>query len=564
MVESIFVSLSVIVLITAVISGIIRLFRQPLIIAYIITGIVISPYFLNLLHAVDTFRAFSQIGVALLLFIVGLNLNPKLARDVGWISVLTGLGQVIFTAGIGYYIAQYLGFDFITSLYIAVALTFSSTIIIMKLLSDKGELETLHGRISVGFLLVQDFIAILLLLFASSLGTVGMASFVVRSFITGILLIIVLFFISTTVLNKISSWMAESQELLFLFALAWCFSIASIFAYFNLSIEIGAFIAGVSLSFSPYHYEMSSRIRPLRDFFLIMFFVLLGSQMDFQFISQFIKPTIIFSLFILIGNPLIVFFIMLLFRYTARTSFKAGITVAQISEFSFILITLGVKIGHIPREIISFITLVGIITIAGSTYLIMYSDNIFSTLSKFLLLFQRKKLISDGAKKRTCKILLLGFNRMGSSIYDALRAYKKDLLVIDYDPQIIRKLEQFKIPHRYGDVYDLELLDDISLKKTKIIISTVADYDTDMLILRKIRKEAPSSLYVCVSKNIKHALQLYDAGASYIITPHILGAQYAAHLLKQHGLKKSFLKKEKRKHINQLYKIVLNMYGGKI
>src|SRR3989344_4802104 len=303
--------LSVIVVIATSIAGIIKLLKQPLIIGYIITGLLVSPLFLNLIHSTEILQTFSHIGVAFLLFIVGINLSPKIIKEDGVVSLITGIGQVIFTSLIGFFISRWLGFSIVTSLYIAVALTFSSTIIIMKILSDKKDLETLYGKISIGFLLVQDIIAVIVLIVVSSFSSgTNITNLITDSLIKGVSITAAVIVIANYILPKLSDFFAKSQEYLFLFSISWGLGLATLFHFLNFSIEIGALIAGVTLSLSPYHQEISSKMKVLRDFFIIIFFVLLGSQLVFGNINQYIIPTIVFSLFILIGNPLIVMVLM--------------------------------------------------------------------------------------------------------------------------------------------------------------------------------------------------------------------------------------------------------------
>jgi len=377
-VEEIFLQISIALIIVLLVSFLMRLLKQPLIIGYIISGILVGPLLFNLIPDTETLEIFSQFGIAFLLFIVGIHLNPKTIKEVGKISLITGLGQVMFTSIIGYLLLILLGFSVINSLYIAVALTFSSTIIIMKLLSDKDALDKLFGKISIGFLLVQDLVAIIILIIVSSLSQGGdITNAIASTFLRGVIIFAILLPISYFVLPTLSCFFARSGEFLFVFAIAWGLGLSALFLYSGLSIEVGALIAGVLLSMSPYSYEISSKLKPLRDFFIISFFILLGAQMLWV-------PAIILSLFILIGNPLIVIVLMGLFKYSKNTGFMAGLTVAQISEFSLILITLGVKAGHLSNEILSFVTVIGLITIAGSTYMIMYSEKLYPFISKYL------------------------------------------------------------------------------------------------------------------------------------------------------------------------------------
>jgi len=550
----IFIELSIIIGLTVIIAGIMRLLKQPLIIGYIITGIIVSPYFLNIIRSTEIITVFSQIGVALLLFIVGLSLSPKVIKEVGKISLVTGIGQIIFTSLIGFFIGRLLGFSIMVSLYVAIALTFSSTIIIMKLLSDKRDLEKLYGKISIGFLLVQDiFVIILLLVISSFSGRLDATSFTWGTLFGGVFLIGALILISIYILPNLSKFFAKSQEFLFLFSIGWGLCLAALFYYIGFSMEVGALIAGVTLSMSPYHYEISSKMRPLRDFFIILFFILLGSQMVFGNISQFIIPAIIFSLFILIGNPLIVMILMGLLGYKKKTSFQAGLTVAQISEFSLIFIALGVQVGHITNEILSFITIIGLITIAGSTYFILYSDKMYPHLSKYLSIFERKNIRGKKQEKfKEYEIFLFGYKRIGYEISQSFKKLKKKFLVIDYNPETISKLTKEKIECKYGDADDDEFLNELNLTETKMIISTMPDFDTNILLINKVKESNKKAIIIVIAHNIDEAKELYNCGATYVIMPHFLGGDHASMMISKNGLNiKKFLI-ERKKHIKYL------------
>ena len=554
----VFVELSIVIIIAVVVAGIMRLLKQPLIIGYILTGIIVSPYFLNIVKSTDAIATFAQIGIVLLLFMVGLNLNPKIIKDVGKVSLVTGIGQVIFTSLIGFFIGQLLGFSTIVSIYIAIALTFSSTIIIMKLLSDKGDLETLYGRIAIGFLIVQDLIVIVILMVISSIPTgIDFATLALESVFKGVGLLILLFLISVYIFPQLTKTIAKSQEFLLLFSIGWCFAIASLFYYLNFSIEAGALVAGITLSLSPYHYEISSKMKPLRDFFIILFFILLGSQMVFTNISQYILPIIIFSMFILIGNPLIVMVLMGLLGYTKRNSFLAGLTVAQISEFSLILIALGVKVGHLTNDILSLVTIIGLITIAGSTYLILYANKIYPHLSRYLGIFERKgKKVDEHRyqKDGIYDIILFGYDRIGYDILESFKKIKKKFLVIDYNPEIITKLAKEGFDCKYGDVDDSELLNELNFSKIKMIVSTIHNLDTNLLLINKIRESNKKTIITVVSHQIDEAMKLYDAGATYVLMPHFLGGHHVSTMIEEYGLNLNKFLKEKIAHIEHLRK----------
>jgi Kef-type K+ transport system membrane component KefB/Trk K+ transport system NAD-binding subunit len=556
MITSIFVELSIVIIIAVVIAGIMRLLKQPLIIGYILTGIIVSPYFLDIVQSTDAMATFAQIGIALLLFMVGLKLNPKIIKDVGKVSLVTGVGQVMFTSLIGFFISKLFGFSTIVSVYVAMALAFSSTIIIMKLLSDKGDLETLYGRISTGFLIVQDLIVIVILMVISSIPAgINFTTMALGTVFKGIGLLLLLFLISVYIFPRLTKIFARSQEYLLLFSLGWCFAIASLFYYLNFSIEAGALLAGITLSLSPYHYEISSRMKPLRDFFIILFFIMLGTQMVFTDISQYIWPLLAFSAFIFIGNPLIVMTLMGLLGYTKRNSFLAGLTVAQISEFSLILIALGVSVGHLTNEILSFVTIIALITIAGSTYLILYADKIYPYLSRYLAIFERKgKKVDEHKYDKNCShnIILFGYNRIGYGLLGSFKKIKKKFMIVDYDPEIITDLAKEGFDCRYGDANDIEFLNELNFSKIKMAVSTIPDLSTNLLIINKIKESNKKAIITVVSHQIDEAIKLYDAGATYVLMPHFLGSHHVSTLIEKHGLSHDKFIKEKIAHIEHL------------
>lgn len=551
--SEVFTQISFIILIVLAVSFIMRLLKQPLIIAYIISGIIVGPYFLGILPGIEAVHTFSEIGIALLLFIVGLHLTPRVIKEVGKISLITGLGQIFFTAVFGYLISIMLGFAPITALYIAVALTFSSTIIILKLLSDKGDLDNLYGKISIGFLLVQDFIAILALIVISSfstgenfLGTIGL------TLLKGAGLVAILAPVSIFLLPKLQKFFAKSQEFLFIFSIAWGLGMASLFYFAGLSIEVGALIAGVLLSVSPYHLEMGSRLKPLRDFFIISFFLLLGAQMAIGNVGSLIIPSIAFSLLIVIGNPLIVMALMGLEGFTKKTGFFAGLTVAQIGEFSLIVVALGARVGHISNEILSLITLTSLITIGICTYMVLYSNKIYCLISKYLSIFEKKRIKEKRKISKKTDAVLFGYNRIGFGILTSLKKIKKNYLVVDFNPNVVSDLKKLGIPSVYGDVDDDSLLRELPLKNLKLAISTIPDFETNELLIETIKTENPKTIVIVRAHTIEDSMELYKKGADYVLTPHFLGGEYLAKMLKEIKTDEEGYKKEREKHIKML------------
>ena len=555
----IFVELSAIIVIAMLVSLLMRVLKQPLIVGYIFTGVLVGPYFMNLIQNGDVIELFSKIGITILLFIVGLNLSPNVIREVGKVSLLTGIGQVLFTSIIGFFIASALGIDRIAAIYVAIALTFSSTIIILKLLSDKGDLNKLYGKIAIGFLLVQDIVATLILLFASSFagGEGNLLSIALMTIVKGSALVFGMILISQYILPRISKFIAASQELLFLFSLSWGLGIATLFSMLGFSVEIGALVAGVSLSMTPYAIEVASRMRPLRDFFILLFFILLGSQMVLDNVVALIIPAVVLSVFVLVGNPIIVVILMNVLGYSKRTSYQAGLTVAQISEFSLILAALGFEFGHLSKEVLSLITFVGLITIAGSTYLILYSDEIYPWVEKILTMLEIKKNGSDRNRNNNYNSILFGYQRVGQEFIEAFRRLDLNFIVVDFNPESIKNLEEEAIPFKYGDAKDPEFLSELDLKGLRYMVSTIPEFDTNLMLIRKIRAVNKRIITILISNNREEALALYAEGASYVIMPHYLGAQYAVRLIGRAGMDRREYDIHRERHLAHLEKLLV-------
>lgn len=554
MIETTILEIAIMIAVGILMAGLVTILKQPLIIGYIAAGIVLGPNILNLAHAGDTIGSFAQLGVVVLLFTVGLNLSPKVFREVGKVSLITGLGQVLFTSIIGVFIAYALGYSITSSIYIAVALTFSSTIIIMKILSDKGDIDALYGKISIGFLLVQDIVAMIILAVVSSVSSTTGKSMSAFDIIAILAIILVLIPTAIYIMPKLLKKIAKSQEYLLLFSLGWCLVIAAIFYKLKFSMEIGALLAGVTLSMSKYRFEVISRIKPIRDFFIFLFFVHLGSQMNIANIGDSLLPIIIFSAFILIGNPIIVLIIMGRLGYASKTGFLAGLTVAQISEFSLILIAMGVKSSGLPEEVLSMVTVVGLITIAGSTYAMIYAEKIYPKISKFLSIFEKKNLKYKEKKSITdnLEVVMFGCDKIGYSLLKIFKELKTKLLVVEFNPEVIKYLDRKKINCMYGDAEDIETLDSLELHKSKMVISTIPSYEINSLILHEVRKQNESVITILVCNSIEDSLKLYESGANYVIIPRYLGGEYASSLILKHGFNLEKFMKEKVSHIEKL------------
>lgn len=552
--ESIFAEFSLVIALGAGMALIMRIIRQPLIIGHILTGIIVGPSVLHLIRTPQTIEVFSSIGIALLLFIIGLGLNPQVVREVGKVSAAAGVLQVLFSTILGYGSGIVLGLDKMSSLFLGLGLAFSSTIIILKLLSDKKEQSRLYGKVLTGILLVQDIIAAIALLFVTAQGSSGITIGSLSNLVLkGSAIAIPLLLLGNFVLPKMHKFIAGSQEFLFLFSIGWGFGFAALFERAGFSLEIGALLAGVSLASLPYAQEISARLRPLRDFFIIVFFITLGTRLSFGHIGTILPVVLLGTFIVVVLKPLLVITIMGLLGYTKRTSFKAALATAQVSEFSLVFIILGSKQNLVGEDLVSTITMIALVSITISAYLIIYSDALFNALETHLSIFERHKNVSEKERKQRNELALFGYHKGGHEFMKVFEAMGKNFVVIDYDPDVIDTLENQKVNYIYGDVSDIELLDEIGLEKVRLSVSTITDFETSKFLVTLMLQQNPNMVIVCHAENVAEADDLYELGASYVMMPHYIGSEKIGAFIKKSGLKKSEFKRYREKHQDYLH-----------
>ncbi|TCP58548.1 transporter (CPA2 family) [Rhodovulum bhavnagarense] len=522
--------------------------RQPLIVSFIAVGLVAGPSALDVVRSDAQIDLLSQLGIAVLLFLVGIKLDVKLIRSLGGVAVMTGLGQVAFTSIFGYLIGLALGLDHVTSLYVAVALTFSSTIIIVKLLSDKREIDSLHGQIALGFLIVQDLVVVLAMIVLSAIG-IGAAAdghgggSVLTVLVSGIAMVALVIGFVRYVADPLTERLARAPELLVIFAIAQAAIFAAIGDFVGLGKEVGGLLAGVSLASTPYRETIAARLAPLRDFLLLFFFIALGSALDLSLLGAHVTGAIVFSLFVLIGNPLIVLAIMGALGYRARTGFLAGLTVAQISEFSLIFVAMGVSLGHVAPDALGLVTMVGLVTIAASTYLITYSHELYRVFEPVLGVFERRGTPrephgSGEAAKDGYPVLLFGLGRFGTAVAVRLQKRGVKVLGVDFNPQAVRRARALGLRAKYGDGTDAEFVSDLPLPRAEWIVSTVPIHpmglsheDTRRTLIQLARGAGFTGRIAVTSHSAKDTEDLFGAGADLVLEPFQDAADRAVELI---------------------------------
>lgn len=540
-------SLAVVVGMAAVGGILAKILRQPAILGYLVAGIILAAWGRNL----EFVSAMGQLGVTLLLFLVGLELPLAHLKKIGRVAVITGLGQMIISGILGFVLARILGLPIIASLFLGVVLTFSSTVLIVRLLSEKKDLQSLYGKIVTGYLLVQDFVAIGVLVALSGVGGGGLNwQGVGLILIKGVFLIGGAVWLSEKVLPSMLVWLGRSSEILFITSLGWCLVIAAIVSskFVGFGPEIGGFLAGLALANAAQNLQIVARVRPLRDFFLTLFFVGLGATFSFNHLSQLWFSTLVLSVFVLIINPLIVLIILGWQGYSKRVSFLAGSAVGQISEFSLIVMTIANRVGYVSQDVLALTGLVGIITMVLSTYLISNSEKVYKKIGKWLVIFERKqkKLSTEIENKLSGHVVLFGHNRAGKIIRPVLEALGEKVLVVDFNPQIVEEIGAI-----YGDIADYELYDELNLEQAKMVISTVPDIEDNLQLLRAVKQ--PITIILAV--DTADALKLYADGADYVLVPHTVGADYLSHLLSTHGLDRKFIHQQGKDQKERLLSI---------
>ena len=550
-----FYELTALVVLAAIMGFVGLLLRQPMIVSFIAVGVLAGPSALDLVHSKENIELLSELGIALLLFLVGLKLDLKLVRTLGVVSLATGLGQVFFTSVFGFLIGLAMGLDVITSLYVAVALTFSSTIIIVKLLSDKKEVDSLHGRIAIGFLIVQDLVVVLAMMVLSAVGigaqggadtNVWLHIGTVLLYGLAMLVLVGLFirYLATPLVSRV----VHSPELLVTFAIGWAALLAALGSHLGFSKELGGLLAGVALASTPYREAIVARLASLRDFLLLFFFIALGMHLDLGLLGAQVLPAMVFSVFVLIGNPLIVLAIMGAMGYRKRTGFLAGLTVAQISEFSLIFMAMGLSLGHVNSEALGLVTLVGLVTIALSVYMITYSHTLYAWLEPLLGVFEQRIPVRELAAADMAQaqqphdVLLFGLGRYGVALAAHLQRQGFHVLGVDFNPDEVRQWQALGYEAMYGDACDPEFIGHLPLSRVKWVISAMSQREVGLthenphfMLLDALQRQQYAGKIAVSMQHVGDGCEvdtLKQRGADLVFLPYSDAAEQAAAQLK--------------------------------
>lgn len=562
--HSLFYQLTSVLLMAGLIALLVSLLKQPSVMAFIVTGIIVGSFGYAQLHSASVFFDLGEVGITLLLFMVGLELDVGRLKELGSVVLTTSAGQIAISSVAGFFLARLLGFAPLASFYVAIALTFSSTIIVVKLLGEKRELQTLHGRIVVGCSIIQDFAALLILLFLG--GSTNLPALVsdlpgwqilIITLVKALIFFLLLALVSKKVLPWLLRYLGKSDELLLSFSLAWALGLAAFAAlpWVGFNFEIGGFLAGLALANSQVHWEIAARIKSIRDFFIIIFFIVFGSQLAFGNITKILPAALVLSCYMLIINPLIVMWLLGWQGYKPKTAFKVGMGVVPMSEFSLILVALGSRVGQISQPVVSLITLVGLISIGSSSYLIMYSDRVYQWSRPLLQIFDW----GSGDAEKTQRdvvlrhhVVLAGAHRLGKHLISSLEKLPEALVIVDINPEIVAEFARAGFLAICGDITESYIQDQINLTEAKVIISTIPSFQDNLALLEAVKRTTAGKRtkpkLIFVAQNEAEAKQLYEQEIDYALSPHFIGGQHLAKILQGKAMFAD-LKKLKADHL---------------
>ena len=543
--HSLITDVGISIIIATVTTLIVHFLKQPMILGYLAAGIIIGPNITpQLVGNVHNIEIISEIGLILLLFIIGLELSPQNLIANGKTILITGLGQfplnVIIAVGFFQLFAYLFGAAKLEILYLAFFCSLSSTAIVVKSLYDKFELDSIPGRITVGILIFQDIWAILLLVLQPNFNN-PQISLILLAIGKAIFLLVSGFLISKYFLSGLFSKISKSPELVVSVSIGWCAAVAGSAAVLGLSVEMGALIAGISISTFPYHIHITAKVSPLRDFFMTLFFISLGMKIPAPQ-GEFLAPLIIIVFLVIITKILVVYPLVRLGGNSPRSAIIAGLNLTQISEFSPVIATLGLHYGHIGETTMSLL-LYGLgITAITSTYIIKYSIPIYNFLNTVI---QKIKLKTSsavwtdeekGGIHKEFPIVILGFHRGARALMEQLTlmnpALLKKIIVVDYNLEVLKGLSEYGIHGVFGDISSADTLLHAHIDNAAMIISTVPDLllkGTSNLQLTKICREiAPEAVIYATAEMPEQIADLEKAGASHVVLPYSLAGKALA------------------------------------
>lgn len=541
--DNIFFQLAAVLTTCSVLGLLVLRLKLPLVVGYLLAGVALSAFMPIDLHELAVFKFLPELGIALILFLIGMELDLREIKALGAPIIVGSLGQIFISTFAGFAIAGFLGFSQVESLYMGLGLAFSSTIVIIKLLLEKRELSSLYGKLALGMVLLEDLVAILVLMgisVGSSVFSTGLQNSMplVTLLLKAIGLFFLTFILSRFVLERIFDAVAKSVELLFLTAITWCFLFTTLAVWAGFSVVIGAFLAGVALASSPYSLQIEGKVKPLRDFFLTLFFVYLGTEAHVQDFVTYWPAILAFTLCALIAKPIIVMLVLGAFGFRKHTFFHTAISLSQISEFSLVVLLVGLTAGIVSPAALSVMAAVAVISMIISSLAITYSNKLYRIFAPYIGFFQHGKFTHEMEVRMEEEaydhIIIIGAHRVGGPIVNYLSKTNIPFLVIDFNPRVVQQLRERNIKVIYGDIDDPEVLESIHIDKAKLIISTSQDHEDNAFLLEEMNRRKIRAKVIVRATDREEEKEFRKMGADYVILPEKVSGDFLVTQLKSH------------------------------
>lgn len=552
-----FISLTVVLSLAVLFSVLGRRFKLPMVVSYLLAGVVASLSGLVSTDGLANLKFLPEIGLAFLLFLVGMEMNLSEFASFGKNVLLAGVSQVLISSSLLFFLLRGMGLELFPAVVAGVALSFSSTILVVRFLVDKKELASLQGKLAIGVLLLEDMVAVFLLTFLGLISAQHALSLltVVVIVAKASFLIWLALFLGRRLLPRLFKIFASNTELLFLAAITWCLLFVAIASAMEVSLGVGAFLAGFSLAQSVYRVQISGRIKPLRDFFIMIFFVNLGLGVSGSSLVSSLQPAAIIAAYVVIVKPMIFFVLFDLLAFRVHSAFRTAAMLSSISEFCLIIIALAASFGLVSAGFVSIIILATVMSFLVSSLLTANRHRIYIFLERVLKPLERKKafgfdFVPEQVEEFSDHAVLIGCDLSGGLVLTSLASIfgQEKVVVVDFNPDVVRTLRDRFIPCLYGDISDQEILERLNLKEAKLIVSTVRDLNDNLILLDFLEKCQSKALTIITATDNAEAITLYERGAHHVSMPLSLEGVAISQILNENkdGFAKLAAQREKK------------------
>jgi len=518
--------------------------RQPLILGYVIGGLLISPLTPGpSVSDIHTFELFAEIGVVLLMFSLGIEFSLKDLMGVKWIALVGGPIGIVLSTAMGMVVGSLLGWTPVAGAVIGMVVSPASTMVLARLLLDRGELHSRHGRIMIGITLVEDLAAVVLIILIPALGTMqgDRVLAVAKAFLTAGAILVPFFYLTSRILPQVLARVARTrnEELLLLVTLAVGLGAAAMTQAVGLSLALGAFLAGLLINQSDYAHEMLARMLSLRDAFVALFFVTVGVLIDLRVVVDNLALLAVLVGLVVVGQWAIWTLVCLLFRRPLSTALLVGVGLAQIGEFSFILVQVARQAGHVGDDVYSATLAASLVTILINAALVRLVPRWIGPARLDGRPSPAFGLPSIGALEG--HVVLCGFGRVGSAIGEALETFGVPYVAIESDPDIVKSLRARNVPAVFGDAAQRVILAAAQANHAALVILAIPENDRARQAVRRIRAFNPTVQILARVYDLAWRARLLEAGAAEVIQPE----EEAASTLIRHALERLSLPRER-------------------